>query len=287
MRTLRRINDSSIAKAVEPVRRAVKASAWLVVDASLVRESGRYVVNTFRRSREPRRYHLRRNRSSFYLRHHTGDVAIFRKFAAYRDYEFPPEVAEKLKGKSVTVVDLGANIGLFGVHTRSCADVAGIVSFEPDPENADVVERVIGDYGGSWKLIRACASIREGEVRFGGGKANLSRISEDGDLVPMVDAVPYLLAADIAKINIEGAEWDILSDERFATGAPEVLILEYHAFSNPEKDIHALVKRLLAEAGYSNQLLVDRSEENGLIWGWKPSQAHVSAATPPEATVAS
>jgi FkbM family methyltransferase len=280
-RSLRRLNDSPLVKGLGPLGRAVNRLAWLAVETRLVKESGAYLANTFRKSRDPRRYHLRSSGSPIHLRHHTGDVAILRKFAAYRYYDLPDEVEERLRGRTVAVLDLGANIGLFGVHARAHADVSGIVSFEPDEQNAAVIDRVIADNGGPWELIRACASNRDGETRFAAGRANLSRISDVGVVVPVVDAIPYLVAADLAKVNIEGAEWDILADERFVANAPEILILEYHEIANPEPDIHALVNRLLVQAGYTEQFIVNRSEENGLIWAWKavssPTKTHVSS----------
>jgi FkbM family methyltransferase len=273
MHSLRRINDSRLRRSAGPARKVAKCIGWLLVEARLVRESGEYVLNTLRRSRAPRRYRLRSTGYAFCLRHHTEDVAIFRKFAADRDYDFPDEIASRLKDRRISVVDLGAHIGLFGVHVRAHADVSSMVSFEPDEQNAELVEQVIREHGGAWKLIRACASNRSGETRFAGGRGNLSRMSEAGTVVPMVDAIPYLLAADLAKVNIEGAEWKILADPRFVAQAPEVLILEYHAMASPEQDFHGLVSRLLTEAGYEEQLLVNRSEANGLIWAWKPSSS--------------
>jgi FkbM family methyltransferase len=273
MEALRRVNQLRLLRAAGPVRKAANRIAWLIIEARLVREPGRYLANALHPSRSARRYRFRSTGSTFYLRHHTGDVAIFRKFAAYGYYDFPAEVVERLQDKKIAVVDLGANIGLFGVHALAHLQVAEIVSFEPDEYNAAVVEKVIEAYDGPWQLIRACASNRNGETRFTSGQANLSKISETGSIRPVVDAVPYLLAADLAKINIEGAEWDILADERFAAQAPDVLILEYHEIASPETQIHSLATRLLAEAGYENQALVNRSDANGLVWAWKSLSA--------------
>ena len=273
MHSLRRINDSRLLKSAGPARKVANRFVWLLVEARLVRESGQYVLNTLRSSRVPRRYRLRSTRSAFYLRHHTGDVAIFRKFAAYRYYDFPDEIASRLKDRKISVVDLGAKSRCSAYMCELTPTSRSMVSFEPDEQNAEVAERVIREHGGAWKLIRACASNRSGETRFAGGRANLSRMSDAGTVVPMVDAIPCLLAADLAKVNIEGAEWEILADPRFVAQAPEVLILEYHAMANPEQDIHGLASRLLTEAGYEEQLLVNRSEANGLIWAWKPSSS--------------
>jgi FkbM family methyltransferase len=278
MRTLVAVNRSRVVQSAGVLRKPMNRLVWGVVEARLVRETVPYLLNTLRSARTPRRYHLKSNGSVFYLRHHTGDVAIFRKFTAYHYYDFPRAVDDRLRGASISVVDLGANIGLFGVHVRSNADVATMVSFEPDEANAAVVERVIAEYGGSWKLVKACASNRDAEARFAGGNANLSRIADEGGAVPVVDAIPYLVAADLVKVNIEGAEWDILADERFVAQSPPVLILEYHKIASPEPDIRSLVLRLLSAAGYSGHEMVNQSDENGLIWAWKDGSGEASAS---------
>lgn len=274
---LRRLNGSRLARVAGPLRALIARLAWLVVEARLVRESGRYVLNSARVSRAPRGYHLRSTGERVWLRHHTGDVAILRKFEAYHYYDFPPPVAEKLNGRAISVVDLGANIGLFGLHASAQADVSRMVSFEPDAENVALLERIARGSGIEWELVAACASSRDGEVTFAGGRANLSRIAETGTPVPMVDAVPYLLSADLAKVNIEGAEWEILTDPRFVAGAPEALIIEYHDIATSSPDIHALAEQLLSAAGYVHQSVVNRSESNGLVWAWKDSSIRAAA----------
>ena len=51
---------------------------------------------------------------------------------------------------------------------------------------------------------------------------------------PRVDVFPYLAAADLVKIDIEGSEWEILADARFAGIAARVLVLEYHPQGSSE-----------------------------------------------------
>jgi hypothetical protein len=66
----------------------------------------------------------------------------------------------------------------------------------------------------------------------------------------MLDVVPVLSSVDFVKLDIEGSEWGILQDPRFAACAPRVLAMEYHTAGEPISEASARVSGLLAAAGY-------------------------------------
>ena len=86
-----------------------------------------------------------------------------------------------------------------------------------------------------------------------GGRA-LQRGGVDGDAdesattLPAADVFPYLEGADLVKIDIEGGEWPILSDPRFAELEARALVLEYHPHLCPGPDPRECADGLLARA---------------------------------------
>ena len=142
-------------------REAAKKLAWTALEARLVSTPLRYA---FRELVHPTLadYSLRGG-GHIALRHRSGDVDIFRKFYAYRYYEWLADfdaefraLARPVNGSST----LGANDLLFEVHARNQLPIGSVVCFEPDPANADVLERVRDANGATWRVIRACASNR-------------------------------------------------------------------------------------------------------------------------------
>lgn len=269
----RRVTSAPWPRQLEAVRAGAKKLAWTAFEARQVRTPWRYA---FRELVRPTvgDYALRTGDGRFSVRHRTGDVDIFRKFYAYRYYEWPPEVLAQLTalGRPVDVLDLGANIGFFQVHARDQLPVGKVVGFEPDPSNADLLERVRAANGADWKVIRACASNADGEVRFKSGHQNFSRIENDGDrVVPKLDVFPYIAQADLVKMNIEGSEWEILEDPRLAETSP-VWIVEYHRIRNPANDIDSLASCLFERVGYETRIAMSH-QGNGLLWAWKPQDA--------------
>ena len=94
--------------------------------------------------------------------------------------------------------------------------------------------------------------------------------------VSAIDALELLEDADFAKIDIEGAEWDLLLDERFAVSAPDVLVMEWHQRACPMRDAYQGAVDILRRAGY--EVEGDRPPAGvdwGTIWGWKPTGGSV------------
>lgn len=265
----RRISAARLPRQLEGLRAATKLLTWTALEASLVSTPVRYALRQLA-THQCGDYALRHGGNRFSVRHRSGDIDIFRKFYAYGYYDLPEEVTARLTslGRPVNVLDLGANIGFFEVFTRDTLTVGDVVCFEPDPANSTLLDRVRAANGASWQIVRACASNREGRALFDTGQKNFSRVSASGDAeIAFVDVFPYIAAADLVKMNIEGCEWDILNDPRLADTSV-TWIVEYHRIANPEPEIHELSRRLFERAGYTVRLAA-KTEDNGLLWAWK------------------
>ena len=78
----------------------------------------------------------------------------------------------------------------------------------------------------------------------------MSTIDGSGKVVEAVDVFPLLADCDLIKIDIEGAEWEILQDPRFADLRASHVILEYHPRLCPADDPQALAQHILEASGY-------------------------------------
>jgi FkbM family methyltransferase len=220
-----------------------------------------------RRKRVLRAYRLRATGQTLHLRHRTPDLGGLTEVYIRGNYEFPDRVAAIVAtvGSPLRAVDLGANIGLFGLRLLAHRPDARIVAVEPDQQNAAVLLATISSNGSdAWSLVQACAATADGTVRFRQGQFLESRITDDGDDVPAVDVFPFLATADLIKIDIEGAERPILEDERFATLGAHVLYLEYHP-PHPRE----VITRLITAAGYTIEPFEERLPGVGELWAWK------------------
>jgi FkbM family methyltransferase len=279
VRIMRRLNGTRFLGGDTRVHVGAKRLVWTLLYASRLRESLRFLARELRGETTEATYRLRRSGLRIHVRHGTGDLAIFRKIFVSGTYRPPSPAAALLQdvNRPLNVVDLGANIGLFGVFVLSEFADARIVAFEPDPSNLKALRQCVhaNSSNGNWQVIEACASNGDGSLAFLGGRQNLSRKAHGTDeagaiIVPVRDAFPFLERADLIKIDIEGSEWDLLLDPRFGSLPAKAIVMEYHRACCPEDDFRTAAISRLTEAGYTVEP-VSHDEANGIVWAWRAS----------------
>ena len=247
----------------------------LLLRARTVRPALAFVLREGLRRNGPSLYRLRTNGLRIAIRHGTGDVVTLGE--VFHEHQYSPidDVRPMLLDVR-RIVDLGANVGLFGAQALARWPAAKIVAFEPDPENAAIHQRTIvaNRLVDRWRLIQAAACDRDGRAAFVAGHAALSHLADPGHReatieVTLVDALPYLAHADLVKMDIEGGEWAILGSPRFPAAPPRVLVLEYHPRLCPGGDPRAEVEAVLTAAGLHLRPIWHRSDGHGMLWAWR------------------
>jgi FkbM family methyltransferase len=242
-------------------------------------DRARFLARETARRRTIGRYRVRGVPGVVLLRHRTPDVVTLDEVFYSRDYELPAEVDALLAARPAPLeaVDLGANAGYFGAFLRGRFPGLRVTAVEPDPGNARLVRETIAANALSWRVVEACAATHDGTLRFAAGRYSLSRVlgpdeDEAGALtLPAVDVLPMLDGADVVKIDIEGAEWPILEDERFAATSARAVVLEYHPAPGLAASPHEAAEGLLGRAGFALHSVWRRDDGHGVIWGWKTS----------------
>ena len=185
----------------------------------------------------------------------------------------PAEVRARLAAlpTDLLVVDLGANIGMFTLWIADELPAATVTAIEPDVDNVGQLMQLIASnrFGDRVHVIDKAAAAEAGVLRFAGGGFMHSRISEGsgGYEVAVIDALPVLQEADLVKIDIEGGEWPIIQDARFATCKAAALTMEWHATEvHPPGQAEDDARRAVEAAGY--RLVSSYSEEPscGTLW---------------------
>ena len=231
------------------------------------------------------RYELRGSGLKFHVRHRTGDLAILNKIFAREgtadSYSPPPEVLAALGTGAPRILDVGANIGLFGVFANDYWPGARITAFEPDPDNLRVLRATVAanGLGDRWEVVEKAASNAPGKLSFVPGlraEAHIAGAGERGTLtVPAVDLYEWQgSGVDLIKIDCEGGEWAILADPRLSSLKASVIRLEWHTLLCAQKDARAEAVRLLRAGGFAHILDADNEHDlNGVLWAWRDSPA--------------
>ncbi|MGZ4268999.1 MAG: FkbM family methyltransferase [Solirubrobacteraceae bacterium] len=254
---LRAIADTRVAQQVIQTQRAARVLA----------PARRFTVNQARRGTVGV-YRLRRNGHPVHVRHRTRDIDILAEIFTAGTYQPPAGV--DLDGP-LRIMDLGGNVGLFGLYALQRWNVAGLRSYEPDPANAQLLKATARHHD-QWDVIESAVSNATGQMRFAVGRYSESRAATDDEeaiTVPVIDVFDEP-AADLWKIDIEGGEWPILTDPRLPELQARAVVVEWHARESPEPDAHGHASRLLADAGFVHQHDEGgRFGSNGLLWTWR------------------
>ena len=263
------------------LRTVLRPRRWrsLLAVSAVVRESGTFLWREVRRHGVVAQYHLRDSNLVVHLRHDTPDLGGMIEMFVHKIYEPPAHIAALLevrnRDRPLRVVDLGGNIGLFPLYVMSLFPDAMLTSVEPDPTNAGLLSLTVNANGkqGQWRLLAACAGASAGWAPFRSGRYLESHVTKDdepgGHAMPKIDILPQLNNADWVKIDIEGGEWELLSDPRFAHLCVPVISLEYHRHLCPSKSPRALVTQALSSAGYSIVPFRERGDGLGEVWAWR------------------
>lgn len=239
------------------------------------------------------RHQLRGSGLSVYLRHGTIDIDVFKEVFGTEfgpnAYEPPAPVAAALDAKpQPTVLDLGGNIGLFGVYALGRWPNASLRSFEPDPRNLPLLRRAIAAnrLERRWTVDAAAVANCAGEMPFLAGLFAESQLASVADpatrppswaplpdsetvMVRTVDLFEEDRHVDLIKMDIEGGEWAILTDPRLPGLDADAIVVEWHKAGCPEPDPRAAASRLLRGAGYAHQHETQESSHSGVVWGWR------------------
>lgn len=151
------------------------------------------------------------------------------------------------------IIDCGANVGISVMHQRWRHPQARIVAFEPDEDVFACLERNLANNGiAGVECHRQAVWVHGDGVSFGREGADGGSIlrATSATRVPSVRLRDVLLAhgdVDLLKIDIEGAETEVLLDCGDALGRVERILVEYHSFRDRPQRLHELLALLSAQ----------------------------------------
>lgn len=138
------------------------------------------------------------------------------------------------------IVDCGANIGLSVLYFKSLYPNARVIAYEPDAENMQFLKRNIALNNLTGVECRQKAVwINNEELQFASDGTQGSSIASGNPTSPTVKVKAERLAdvvrntkVDFLKIDIEGAESDVLHDCAPFLQNVQYLFVEYHGKAN-------------------------------------------------------
>jgi FkbM family methyltransferase len=147
-----------------------------------------------------------------------------------------------LDGRPTVIVDLGANIGLTMAHFATLYPTARIVGAELDPSNAKLARENVMHWRDRCRVVSAGIWTRDGTVSYArrdGREVSHSILSSEIDETATATADSITVASllstcgiegeiDYVKMDIEGAERDVLKEGHAWAARVRVIKVEIH-----------------------------------------------------------
>ena len=160
-------------------------------------------------------------------------------------------------GPGSLILDVGGNVGYSSLYFASRFPSSRVLAFEPPATFTPMFERhmALNGFTPRVTLVRAAACTRAGTARLTDAEDSSALVEHDEgstiavaaiDFFATVGAVPVALL----KMDIEGAELDLLADPRFERLDVQMLLLEWHDPSGSGKARAWCVNRLTS-LGYA------------------------------------
>lgn len=157
------------------------------------------------------------------------------------------------------IIDCGSNIGLSVIYFKTLYPNSTILGFEPDPEIFKVLKKNIEiNQLSNITLIEGCLAKEEGALTFfqegaDGGRTNVS--DDIKSKFKGLEVKAYKLSSfidkpvDFLKIDIEGAEGEVLGEISGKLNYVKNIFIEYHSFADKLQNL-GLILTTLEKAGF-------------------------------------
>ena len=160
---------------------------------------------------------------------------------------FIEEIYKQNLPSNAYIIDCGANIGLSVIYLKRLFPNSTIIAFEPDESNYQLLQKNIESFHlNKVELKQEAVWIENTTLSFSNTSTQMSKIEalKDGDKTITVKAVKLKdflnLHVDFLKIDIEGAEYEVMKDIDGNLRNVNHLFVEYHGTFHQNKELNEI-----------------------------------------------
>jgi len=190
----------------------------------------------------------------------------YKHIFAWGIYDFEP------RSERPRVLDCGSHIGMSVLRFKRVAPGCRVVAFEPDASVLELLHRNIEENSlRGIDVVPAALADGHGTSHFvpdgadGGALTRHDYAPPSASVVPTVPLSDYLdEPVDLLKMNIEGAEGDVLQEAASKLHNVRQMVVEYHGFPECGQRLHEILA-LLDACGFRYALHHFDYETNGKL----------------------
>lgn len=216
-------------------------------------------------------------RHPFQLRLPSSDVPTYCEVFLHRDYEFETRRAPRV------IVDAGANIGLSAIFFANLFPEARIIALEPEDSNFALLAANVAPYpqitarhAALWHENKLISLVDPGLGNWGFMTQDSAQGAFEGEPVGLVQALTLdalmrdydLDRIDLLKLDIEGAEREVLGDPKAWIDRVDAMVVELHDRLKPGCSRNFYLATHAFELEWSRGLLAGVARADSCIAGF-------------------
>jgi len=162
--------------------------------------------------------------------------------------------------KSPIILDCGANIGVSMLYFKKLYPNAQLVGVEADPSVGEILIENLKKNGCDAEIIHKALWSRSGDtINFGCAGSDSSSIYSDENVISaetigIVELLSKYNKVDLLKIDIEGAELEVLQNCGDSLSKVEHLFIEFHSFPSQPQKLEEILA-ITAKSGFRYKIL--------------------------------
>ncbi len=178
-------------------------------------------------------------------------ASIYDAYFRREEYQFP------VSGESPLIIDGGANVGIGVLYWKQLCPTARVVAFEPDSAIFEALSANCSSLPGV-TLRKAALWTNNNPISFsavGADGGHLTELAERKDAISLSEVKAVRLRdllvepVELLKLDIEGAEVDVLLDCADRLASVKWLFVEYHSFVNKPQRLGKVLEAI-EQAGF-------------------------------------
>lgn len=184
-------------------------------------------------------------------------IGMYNEIIFQEHYKFIPSI------KNPLIIDCGANIGISVLYFKQIIPDAKIIAIEADPDVAEILQKNLEANNCQAEIIQKAAWSSNGELlsfgKAGGDSGSIYSVENltQVETVRLKDILDAYDEIELLKIDIEGAEIEVVRDCSHSLSKVNKIFIEFHSFPGKPQCLDELLKTL-SDQGFRYKILPAR-----------------------------
>jgi FkbM family methyltransferase len=192
-------------------------------------------------------------------------VGMFHEIFYLEHYKF------ESKSNNPIIIDCGANIGLSVLYFNSILKNSRIIAFEADPSISSILNENLTNNNCKAEIVQKAVWITNNEkLSFSSSGADAGTLFSNNNTIDVIsvrlkDVLESFNKIELLKIDIEGAEVEVIKDCQESLKHVDKVFIEYHSFSDSKQELDEILS-IMTRTGFRYKVLPARKEKTPFMF---------------------